>query len=141
MAPIKVLHVIGGGEFGGAERHILNLTRALDPQAVKVIVCCLFREPFAVIAREAGIQVRVVPMRHKADFGVVRKIARLIRECEADLVHTHGDGLPGVVQQPRQQPGGKGQPGPDGPFCRGLPGTKGKINSRRGAGRGYNCNL
>ena len=90
MAALKVLHIIGGGEFGGAERHILNLAGAVNPQAVEMTVCCLFREPFAGIAREAGIRARAVPMRHKADFGVVRKIAALVRQLEVDLVHTHG---------------------------------------------------
>lgn len=90
MTPLKVLHIIGGGEFGGAERHILNLFRAFDKQAVDASVCCLFRAPFAEMAREAGFSVHVVPMRHKLDFRVMSKLTSLIRRSEAEIVHTHG---------------------------------------------------
>lgn len=90
MGPLKVLHIIGGGEFGGAERHILNLFEALDTKAVEITVCCLFNEPFAEIASSAGIRCLAFPMRHKADFGVVGKLAAVIRNNGFELVHTHG---------------------------------------------------
>lgn len=90
MTPLKVIHIIGGGEFGGAERHILNLTGAVDPQAVEITVCCLFSAPFVNIASGTGIKAMAIPMRHKADFGVVGKLAVVIQNGEFDLVHTHG---------------------------------------------------
>lgn len=90
MRHLKVIHVIGGGEFGGAEKHILNLAGAADPRAVEFTVCCLFSAPFADIASRAGINAMAVPMRHKADFGVVGKLAGVIRGGGFDLVHTHG---------------------------------------------------
>ncbi|MBC7104372.1 MAG: glycosyltransferase family 1 protein, partial [Firmicutes bacterium] len=67
----RVVHIIGGGELGGAERHILNLAGFLDPSRVALKVCCLFAAPFVQVAREAGIEALAVPMRHKLDFGVV----------------------------------------------------------------------
>ena len=90
MASLKVLHIIGGGEFGGAERHILNLARTVDPRAVEITVCCLFSAPFAGIATGAGIRAFAVPMRHRFDFGVVKKLAEKIREGGFGLIHTHG---------------------------------------------------
>lgn len=90
MRPLKVLHIIGGGEFGGAEKHILNLAGAFDPQAVDLTVCCLFSAPFVEVAARAGINALAVPMRSKADFGVIKKLAGLIRSGEYDIVHTHG---------------------------------------------------
>ncbi len=90
MKHLKVIHVIGGGEFGGAEKHILNLAGAADTHLADYTVCCLFSAPFADIAAGTGINTLSVPMRHKADFGVVRKLARVIWEGNFDLVHTHG---------------------------------------------------
>lgn len=87
---LRVLHVIGGGEFGGAERHILNLATAMDPQRVDITVCCLFAEPFVDLARESGINALAIPMRHKLNFGTVRELRDLIINQEIDLVHTHG---------------------------------------------------
>lgn len=90
MRPLKVIHIIGGGEFGGAEKHILNLAGAVDPQAVELTVCCLFSAPFVETAAGAGINALAVPMGSKADFGVVKKLAGLIQSGEYDIVHTHG---------------------------------------------------
>jgi glycosyltransferase involved in cell wall biosynthesis len=84
------MHVIGGGEFGGAERHILNLAGALDPQKIYITVCCLFKAPFAQITRKQGIPTITVPMKNKLDFSVVLKISSLIKEKQIDIVHTHG---------------------------------------------------
>ncbi len=90
MRQLRVLHVIGGGEFGGAERHILNLATAIDPGVVEVSVCCLFEDPFLRVAREAGIRAYSIPMRHKLDFGIITKLREKIINDKIDIVHTHG---------------------------------------------------
>lgn len=90
MGLIKVVHIIGGGEIGGAERHIINLARAVDPQKVAISICCLFETPLAGLAASAGINTFVVTMRNRLDFTVAGKLAALINEHGFDLVHTHG---------------------------------------------------
>ncbi|ACX51280.1 glycosyl transferase group 1 [Ammonifex degensii KC4] len=87
---MKVLHVIGGGEFGGAEKHILTLFRAFDPREVQMEVVCLFPAPFAELAREAGMRVEVLPMASKFDLRVVRRLRQLLTKGGYDLLHTHG---------------------------------------------------
>lgn len=90
MGRLKVLHIIGGGEFGGAERHILNLAAAIDPAEVEMTVLCLFARPFAEAARREGVACFAVPMRNKLDFHVVAKMKDAITTSGADIVHTHG---------------------------------------------------
>lgn len=90
MKRLRVLHVIGGGEFGGAERHILNLAGAIDPQRVELTVCCLFEAPFFQVAREAGLPAVAVPMRRKADIASLKRLRTYIVENKFDIVHTHG---------------------------------------------------
>ncbi len=90
MGLIKVVHIIGGGEFGGAERHIINLAGALNPQMVEVTVCCLFSDPFVGIATQAGLNAFDVTMRNRTDLSVVGKLASIIRKNNFDIVHTHG---------------------------------------------------
>ncbi|RDV84490.1 glycosyltransferase [Ammonifex thiophilus] len=87
---MKVLHVIGGGEFGGAEKHILTLYRAFDPDKVRMEVVCLFPAPFAELARKAGMRVEVLPMANKFDLRVVRRLRQLLTKGGYDLLHTHG---------------------------------------------------
>lgn len=90
MGLIKVVHIIGGGEFGGAERHIINLAGALNPQMVELTVCCLFSDPFVEIAAQAGINALNVTMRNRMDFRVISRLASIIRQNNFDIVHTHG---------------------------------------------------
>lgn len=90
MSSLKILHIIGGGELGGAEKHILNLAGAVDRQAVELTVCCLFSAPFAEVAAKAGISALAVPMRSKVDFAVIGKLSALIENGKFDIVHTHG---------------------------------------------------
>lgn len=90
MKCIRVLHVIGAGEFGGAERHILNLVKAMNSQKISIIVCCLFAEPFVKVAKEQGINVLALPMRHKLDLGIIKKLSEIIKKEDIDIVHTHG---------------------------------------------------
>ncbi|MFA7467821.1 MAG: glycosyltransferase [Desulfotomaculaceae bacterium] len=90
MRRLQILHVIGGGEFGGAERQILNLASAIDQQKVFLHVCCLFTAPFLQVAEEHGLSAVAVPMKHKLDFSVAGRLYSLIREKHIDLVHTHG---------------------------------------------------
>lgn len=88
MQRIRVLHLIGGGEFGGAERHILTLFRSFNPQDVLIEAACLFAAPFAPLAREAGMRVKVLPMRSKLNLGVAWRLKEILSGY--DIIHTHG---------------------------------------------------
>jgi len=90
LGRLKILHIIGGGEFGGAERHILNLAEAVDPAEVEMSILCLFARPFAEAAEQAGVPHQVLPMRNKLDFHVVGKMRSAIASFGPDIVHTHG---------------------------------------------------
>lgn len=90
MTSIRVLHVIGGGEIGGAEEHLLTLMGLLDREAFSPSLLCLCHGPFAAVARGRGIPTREIPMRHKLDLAVVGPIRQLLREQNIDVVHTHG---------------------------------------------------
>ncbi|MCW2278983.1 glycosyltransferase [Heliophilum fasciatum] len=88
--PIRVLHIIGGGEIGGAEIHILDLARHLDPAEVELHLCCLFPEPLLQRARLLGIPATAVPMRSKVDVTSWWHVLQTVMRIQPDLVHTHG---------------------------------------------------
>lgn len=90
MGRIKVLHVIGGGEFGGAEQHLLTLFRHINRQEFELHVACLFPKPLAPLVMNEGFKVHVFPMRNKFDLQPITKMASLIDTENFDIVHTHG---------------------------------------------------
>lgn len=90
MTKVSVLHVIGGGEIGGAENHVLSLLSALDREKFAPILCCLAPRPLYQRARELGIEAYALDMRHKLDIHVIKSIFQLIKEKEVQILHTHG---------------------------------------------------
>ncbi|MZP29496.1 glycosyltransferase [Heliobacterium undosum] len=88
--PIRVLHIIGGGEIGGAEIHILDLARHFSPQEVELHLCCLFPAPLLQRALKQGVQATAVTMRSKVDIVGFWKVLQLTRQIQPSIVHTHG---------------------------------------------------
>ena len=84
---MKVIHLISGGDSGGAKTHVLSLLQNLNQQIHAQLVC--FREgPFAQEARDMGIPTmicegnNVLRIRHQ--------LAAYIREGGYELIHCHG---------------------------------------------------
>lgn len=86
----KILHMIGGGEIGGAEELVLTLIKLTDPSRYEVHLICLCQGPFADLVRKEGFPTSVIPMRNKMDLSKIGAVRRYIREQQIDLVHTHG---------------------------------------------------
>lgn len=90
MDKVKVLHVIGGGEIGGAEELVLTLMKLLNPAKYQPYLLCLCEGPFAGLAARQGFPSGVVAMKHRLDLTTIEPLRRYIREQQIDLVHTHG---------------------------------------------------
>ena len=57
---MRVIHLISGGDVGGAKTHVLSLLQGLN-QAHRVLLVCFMEGPFAQEAREMGIPTQVLP--------------------------------------------------------------------------------
>lgn len=90
MKPYKILHIIGGGEIGGAEQHVLTLLNGLDRTRFTPHLVCLTHGPFAALARESNIPTRTLPMRFPLDLFPLPNLIRWAREKGINLIHTHG---------------------------------------------------
>ena len=84
---MKVIHLISGGDSGGAKTHVhsllQNLTRTID-----VTMVCFMEGPFAQEARELGIRTVVLPGRNL--LRTYRTLKRMIREEGYGIIHCHG---------------------------------------------------
>ena len=93
---VKVLQFICSTGFYGAERWILALAKNLPKDSVPcdlVVTIESDSEDLELVKeykkQDIG-QVFEVPMRHKFDFSVVNKLAKLIKDNGYDVIHTHG---------------------------------------------------
>ncbi len=85
--PMKVLHIIGGGDVGGAKAHVLSLVRELGFN-IEVKLISLRPGPFADDARAMGIDVEIV--RSHNIFADIRKVLQIVRSGKYDIIHSHG---------------------------------------------------
>ena len=84
---MKVIHLISGGDSGGAKTHVLSLLQHLNEEITAQLVC--FREgPFAEEARSLGIPTEI--MGGNNVYRIRRQLAAYIRQGGYQLIHCHG---------------------------------------------------
>ena len=84
---MRILHLIGGGDVGGAKTHVISLvSRLKDYCEVKLVS---FREgPFAEDCRAAGIDTVVDESRSIG--AAYRRLLKIVDEFHPDVLHCHG---------------------------------------------------
>lgn len=84
---MKVIHLISGGDSGGAKTHVLSLLSHLNRTITAQLVC--FRDgPFADEARSLDIPTRIVAGNNMRK--VRRELTAYIRAGGFDVIHCHG---------------------------------------------------
>ena len=84
---MKIMHLISGGDVGGAKTHVLSLLRGLT-QTEQILLVCFMEGPFAQEAREMGIHTMVLSSGNI--LAVVKQIASVIKHDGYQIVHCHG---------------------------------------------------
>ncbi len=84
---MRVVHIIGGGDVGGAKTHMLYLLKELSHH-MEVKLISLRPGVFADDARALGIDVTVIKSANI--FSDIRKVTRIVKEGRYDIVHSHG---------------------------------------------------
>ena len=84
---MKVIHLISGGDSGGAKTHVLSLLQNLNKTITAQLVC--FRDgPFAQEARSLGIPVEIMGGNNIPRLR--RQLTAYIKEGGYQLIHCHG---------------------------------------------------
>ncbi len=86
---MKVLHLISGGDTGGAKTHILSLFHGLN-KLIDAKIICFMEDTFYHEARENNIDIEVYEQKSRADMSVVNRLSDEINNNGYDLVHCHG---------------------------------------------------
>lgn len=84
---MKVIHLISGGDVGGAKTHVLSLLAGLNTTETVHLVC--FTEgDFAAEARQLGVPTTVIEDRNL--LRVRNRILAMLRHDGYQIVHCHG---------------------------------------------------
>ena len=89
-APPRVLQFATGELFGGAERQIITLSRALRALGVDVRALLFFDRELAAALRAAEIPVEILNPRSTFDTAVPGKIRHALAATNPSVIHVHG---------------------------------------------------
>lgn len=84
---MRVIHLIGGGDTGGAKTHVLNLLKELN-QSIDAQLFCFRRGEFSEDAEKMGIPIQVIESGNP--FVGLRELKRLLARQKVDIIHCHG---------------------------------------------------
>ncbi len=84
---MKIIHIISGGDVGGAKTHVLSLLAGLH-QTETVRLVCFMEGPFAQEAREMEIPTTVIADKNL--FHARKQILTMIRSEGYQIIHCHG---------------------------------------------------
>ena len=78
---MKIMHLISGGDVGGAKTHVISLLEELSKEN-QVELVCFVDGPFAEEAREKGINTRV--LKKRSMFHVARNLKTYLKTLSSD---------------------------------------------------------
>jgi glycosyltransferase involved in cell wall biosynthesis len=90
MSPIRILHIVGRMNYGGAENRLLELARCIDPSRFHFDFC-VFQEDPGVQAKELkslGWGIKTCRLTRNVP-GFARRFRTLLRQNTYDVVHAH----------------------------------------------------
>ncbi len=89
VATQRVLHVINGEHYSGAERVQDLLALQLPKFGFEVGFACVKPDRFAGVRQAQNVRLYEMPMRGRFDMGCARRLAELILAENYELVHAH----------------------------------------------------
>lgn len=86
---LKVLHVVNGEYYAGAERVQDLLAQHLPSFGCQVGFACVKPDQFPVMRQCRDVPLDAIPSKHPWDRRAIREIADLIRDGQYDVLHSH----------------------------------------------------
>jgi glycosyltransferase involved in cell wall biosynthesis len=92
MKRIKVVHIVPMLSPGGAERVALHTVSGLNPRRYEPVVVSLMARMDCELDHlldAAGVEVRYLGKHLGFDYHMFSRLYRVLKECRADIIHTH----------------------------------------------------
>ncbi|MFI3174705.1 MAG: glycosyltransferase family 4 protein [Bacillota bacterium] len=87
---MKILHLISGGDNGGAKTHVITLLRKLIEQNIDVELLCIMEGSFTREAIAENIPTTIIAQRKRYSVKPIMEIKKYIKNGNYDIVHCHG---------------------------------------------------
>ncbi|WP_317367184.1 glycosyltransferase family 4 protein [uncultured Tyzzerella sp.] len=87
---MKVLHLISGGDGGGAKTHVITLLKRLMKEGIDVELLCIMEGAFTEEAKNEGIPIKIIHQKRRYSLRPILDIKKYIANGGYDIVHCHG---------------------------------------------------
>ncbi len=87
---MKVLHLISGGDGGGAKTHVITLLKRLMKEGINVELLCIMEGVFTEEAKKASIPIKIIHQKKRYSLKPILDIKKYIAKGNYDIVHCHG---------------------------------------------------
>ncbi len=86
---MKIIHLISGGDSGGAKTHVFNLLDTLR-EKIHIQLVCLTDGPFLREAKALGIDTVLLQQSGRFDLSVLKTLIHKLKSENIDILHCHG---------------------------------------------------
>lgn len=86
---MKVIHIISGGDSGGAKTHLIALTKELIKE-IDMKIVCFIEGDFYLEAKKLGLPVVLIKQNKRTDAIFSNKLVEFLEKEKPDVVHAHG---------------------------------------------------
>lgn len=86
---LSVLHIISGGDVGGAMVHVINLLKDLK-ERLHITLVTFMEGEFTRRAKKEKIDLRVFRQKTRFDLSPIDKLLHLLEEGDYQIIHCHG---------------------------------------------------
>lgn len=86
---MKILHLISGGDTGGAKTHVLSLIKELGKHADAKIICFI-EDEFYYDGKKMGLDIKILRQKKRADLSIIKTLKNIIISEKYDIIHSHG---------------------------------------------------
>lgn len=86
---MKVLHLISGGDKGGAKTHVFTLLLALQEE-IDVTVICVMDGVFYQEIQKMPIPSILMKQKYRNDLTIINRLVKHIRKERYNIIHAHG---------------------------------------------------
>lgn len=85
---MKILHMISGGDTGGAKTHVFALLGKLKERA-DVTIVCFMKGVFWDELQNIGVKCELIEQKNRFDMSVLKRLCEICAEG-VDVIHCHG---------------------------------------------------
>lgn len=86
---MKILHMISGGDKGGAKTSVFSLLLALNEE-IDITVACFTEGVFYQEVQGLPVKSVLFKQKFRNDFSIIHKLSKYVRFGAFDIIHAHG---------------------------------------------------